>query len=220
LDNLADLLTFTGEYEAALLMVERALAIYEKVFGPDHPSTARGLNNLAVLLGATGDYAAAHPLYERSLAIREKFFGPDHPDTADILNNLAGLLDATGAYAAAESLYRRLIGAFEMTFGKNHPKTLTTAISLAVLIRDNMNQEEAQSMLVDVLRKCESSKEYDAAIYTRALSALGKLHEMQQQKNDAIQCYEKCLEIRLETLGKDHESTVLVKDRLMKLTDS
>lgn len=220
LNNLAVVLQSIGNYEASRPFFERSLDIWEKVLGPKHPDTGTSLNNLAVLLEATGDYEAAQPLCERSLAIREKVFGPDHPDTSDVLSNLAGLLVATGDYEAAESIYRRLMGAFEMTLGNSHPKTLTIAISLGVLLRDQMKEDESKSMLIDVLRKCESSQECNAAIYTRALSALGKLHEMQHQKNEAIQCYEKCLEIRLETLGKDHESTVLVKDRLMKLTDS
>lgn len=35
---------------------ERALAISEKVLGPDHPNTAMSLNNLAGLLQAEGDF--------------------------------------------------------------------------------------------------------------------------------------------------------------------
>jgi len=188
--------------------------------GPDHPDTALGLNNLATILEAIGEYEKACPLYERALAIREKVLGTNHPNTVMVLDNLASLMETLGDYEAAEMLYRRLVSIMEMTVGDSHPKTLTAAIDVGVLIRDHMNQGDAQAILIDVIKKCESMEEYDATIYTRSLSALGKLHEMQHQKNEAIQCYEKCLEIRLETLGKDHESTVLVKDRLMKLTDS
>ena len=220
LNSLADLLKDSEDYEAARPLFERALIFCEKFFGPDHPNTAAILNNLAGLLEASGDYDAARPLFERALVICEKVLGPDNSNTELIFNNLTGLLKATGDYSAVEPLYRRSIGLLEMTLGDSHPKTLTAAIDAGVLIRDHMNQGDAQAILIDVIKKCESMEEYDATIYTRSLSALGKLHEMQHQKNEAIQCYEKCLEIRLETLGKDHESTVLVKDRLMKLTDS
>jgi tetratricopeptide (TPR) repeat protein len=71
-------------------LYERALAIWEKQLGPDHPDTATSLNNLAGLLQAQGDFGGARPLYERALAIREKQLGPDHPATAASLNNLAG----------------------------------------------------------------------------------------------------------------------------------
>ncbi len=48
-----------------VLYMREALAIWEKVLGPDHPYPAIGLNNLASLLSAQGDYASARPLYER-----------------------------------------------------------------------------------------------------------------------------------------------------------
>ena len=76
-------------YTQARPLYERALAIREKVLGPDHPDTAASLNNLACLLQDQGDLAGARPLFERALAIREKVLGPEHPDTATSLNNLA-----------------------------------------------------------------------------------------------------------------------------------
>jgi tetratricopeptide (TPR) repeat protein len=73
-------------------LYERALAIFERVLGPEHPTTALGLNNLALLLKEQGDYKGAQPLYERALAIREQVLGPDHPTTVSTRNNLAALL--------------------------------------------------------------------------------------------------------------------------------
>ncbi len=63
---------------------ERALAIWEKALGPDHPDVAASLNNLASLYHAQGAYERAKPLYERALAIREKALGPDHPDVGRV----------------------------------------------------------------------------------------------------------------------------------------
>jgi tetratricopeptide (TPR) repeat protein len=60
-------------------LFERALAIWERVLGPDHPQTAQGLNNLALLLKDQGEVDAARALFERALAIRERVLGPDHP---------------------------------------------------------------------------------------------------------------------------------------------
>ena len=59
LDNLASLLQATGDYAAAEPLSRRALAIDEKVLGPDHPEVAIDLNNLAKLLYAEGNYAGS-----------------------------------------------------------------------------------------------------------------------------------------------------------------
>ena len=82
LNNLAFALQARGDFAPARPLFERALAIHEKVGGPDHPQTATTLGNLAVLLQSQGDLAGARPLFERALAINEKALGPDHPDTA------------------------------------------------------------------------------------------------------------------------------------------
>jgi hypothetical protein len=55
--------------------LERALAISEKVLGPEHPHTATTLSTLALLLQDQGDLALARPLFERALAISEMPFG-------------------------------------------------------------------------------------------------------------------------------------------------
>jgi tetratricopeptide (TPR) repeat protein len=91
-------------YLAARPLLERALAIYEQVLGPEHPETASSLNNLARLLEAQGDLAGARPLFERALTIEEQVLGPEHPETANSLANLASLLFDQDDLAAAAPL--------------------------------------------------------------------------------------------------------------------
>jgi hypothetical protein len=43
-----------GDFAGARLLVERALAIDEKMIGPKHPKIAADLNNLALVLQAQG----------------------------------------------------------------------------------------------------------------------------------------------------------------------
>jgi tetratricopeptide (TPR) repeat protein len=75
-----------GKYAEAIPIAERALAIREKVLGPEHPAVANSLNNLALLYYAIGNYAKAEPLQQRALASREKVLGTEHPDVALSLN--------------------------------------------------------------------------------------------------------------------------------------
>jgi len=91
-----------GDYAGAQRADERALVIWERVLGPEHPDVATGLNNLAELYDDQGRYAEAEPLYQRALALREQALGPTHPDLATSLNNLAVLYNHQGRYAEAE----------------------------------------------------------------------------------------------------------------------
>ena len=64
-----------GRYKDALPAAQRALAIREKVLGPEHPGDGHGAQQFAELYRATGAYAQAEPLYQRALAIRKKSWG-------------------------------------------------------------------------------------------------------------------------------------------------
>jgi len=61
-----------GKNDLAEPLFQRALAINEKILGPDHPGIATSLNNLALLYQDQGKYALAEPLFQRAQAIRER----------------------------------------------------------------------------------------------------------------------------------------------------
>jgi tetratricopeptide (TPR) repeat protein len=58
-----------GRYTEAEPLYKRALAIWEKALGPDHPELAQSLNNLSVVYQDQGRYAEADTLLKRALAI-------------------------------------------------------------------------------------------------------------------------------------------------------
>jgi tetratricopeptide (TPR) repeat protein len=123
LDSLAHLLLAQGDLTAARPLVERALAIKEKVLGPENPNTAQSLNNLASLLEKQSDLVGALPLHERAPAIRERVLGPEHPDTATSLDHLARLFQAQGDLAGARPYYERALAIREKVLGQEHPDT-------------------------------------------------------------------------------------------------
>jgi CHAT domain-containing protein len=129
-------------------LYQRSLVIREKVLGPDHPDTAKGLNNLAGLYDSMGDYSKAEPLYQRALTIREKALGPDHPSTANSLNNLAGLYRAVGDYFKAEPLYKSSLAICEKALGPEHPHTATSLNNLASLMAASGNYALAHNLFI------------------------------------------------------------------------
>jgi len=60
-----------GEKAKAVIFYERALAIREKVFGPEDSRTAHIVSNLAFVYQMQEEYAKALPLYERFLVVLE-----------------------------------------------------------------------------------------------------------------------------------------------------
>ncbi len=72
LNNLAALYQAQGRYAEAKPLYKRALAIWEKALGLDHPRVALGLENYAALLRDTGRGDSATMMELRAKAIRAK----------------------------------------------------------------------------------------------------------------------------------------------------
>ncbi|HEV8712432.1 MAG TPA: tetratricopeptide repeat protein [Candidatus Binatia bacterium] len=135
-----------GHYSEAEPLYLRALTIWEKALGPEHPNVATSLNNLALLYRIQGQYAKAEPLLQRALTIREKALGPEHPAVAQSLNNLAGLYRDQGQYAKEEPLYRRALTIREKALGPEHPNVATCLENYSVLLRKLNRAAEAAAM--------------------------------------------------------------------------
>ena len=124
---------YTGpKQEEAGLLYRRAIAIQEKVVGPEHPDLATSLNNLAELGLIQWRYREAEALHKRALAIREKALGPDHPLTAASLTNLARLYSLTRRPEIAAPLLVRAVAITEKALGPDHPDTALAVRSLAM----------------------------------------------------------------------------------------
>jgi tetratricopeptide (TPR) repeat protein len=88
LDRAAIYLQVHARLGEARPLAERALAIDEAAYGPEHPAVGRDLNNLAQIWQNLGQLEQARPLAERALAITEAAYGPDHPAVRILRANL------------------------------------------------------------------------------------------------------------------------------------
>jgi hypothetical protein len=86
----------------------RALAIYEKVLGDEHPNTNRVRHNFARLLLAEGNAAEALRCGEAALAAHQRTLGENHPWTKDSARLVAEAGAALGRAEEAAALRERL----------------------------------------------------------------------------------------------------------------
>ena len=70
-----------GDTARKKALLERALAIKERHYGPEHPEVAITLFNLGIAYGDLGDTARKKALLERALVIFEHAFGREHAYT-------------------------------------------------------------------------------------------------------------------------------------------
>ncbi len=70
---LAALYKGQGHFAEAEPLYQRALAVYEKALGPEHPDVATSLENYAALLRETEREDRAEEMEARAKAIRAKY---------------------------------------------------------------------------------------------------------------------------------------------------
>jgi len=87
--------------------IERGLAIFETVLGPDHVDTARARHTLASQLAREGRNEEALVEHHRAIAAIERGLGPDHPTLAEMLADVAAREEALGRTREAAAARER-----------------------------------------------------------------------------------------------------------------
>ena len=85
LNDLALLYATQRRFAEAEPLYRRALAVWEKIGGPERQGVATTLNNMGMLYRDQRKYVEAEPFLRRSLAIREKILPPHHRNSETVL---------------------------------------------------------------------------------------------------------------------------------------
>jgi tetratricopeptide (TPR) repeat protein len=157
LNSLAQGYRSQRKYGEAKELIKRALAMQERLLGPDHPDVASSLNRLALCYRALGKRDKAKPLFERALRLREQALPANDPRIATSLNNLALAYCAEGAYRLAEPLLQRALVIKDEVFGPQHPRVATCLHNLAQLYRMLEKRAEAEALYARALRIFEKN---------------------------------------------------------------
>ena len=193
-----------GEYNQAKELHEKALIIYEKIFGEDHADVATSYNNLASVYDTLGEYNQAKELYEKALIIRKKIFGEDHAHVATSYNDLALVYDTLGEYNQAKELHEKALIIYKKIFGEDHAHVATSYNNLALVYKrlgENNQAKELHEKALIIRKKIVGEDHADVATsYNNLASVYFTLGEYNQAK----ELQEKALIIRKKIFGEDH----------------
>ncbi|MBL7498152.1 tetratricopeptide repeat protein [Frankia sp. CNm7] len=203
-DRTATYLQVHGQAGEALPLFQRALAIDEAVYGPDHPEVTAGLSNLAGALRDLGRAGEALPLVRRALAIDEAVYGPDHPEVASHLNNLAVALRTLGRAGEALPLAQRALAIDEAVYGPDHPVIATALNNLAVALRTLGRAGEALPLAQRALAIDEAVYGPDHPEVAAGLNNLAGALRTLGQVGEALPLFRRALAIAEAVYGPDH----------------
>jgi CHAT domain-containing protein/Tfp pilus assembly protein PilF len=127
-------LIYTGiDDDRALDYYEKALAIYERLHGEDHPKIAIANSNIGFVYRNLQLYGDAVNDFENALKIWEKIYQQPHQTKAFNLYNLGHTYKAMGDQKAARGYFERALKMYKESYGPKHPEVASVLNDLGVL---------------------------------------------------------------------------------------
>lgn len=139
-------LVFQGRVEEAIVLLRRALAIQESVFGPVHPRVASALNELGNSWLKLAQFDEGQAAFRRVIEIYRKIYGEKHYLIGIGTSNLGSAYMAAKQWREAERLFREAAAMFETTQGPDHLNTAIARIKLGrTFLRQGRTPEAVES---------------------------------------------------------------------------
>lgn len=198
--------SFLADYVEARQLFEEALAICERVLGPNDQATARTLNNLGLLLHNQGDLPGAQSHYERVLEIMENDIDPNYEGIASCLNNLGYVLKSQGHFKRAQPCYERALDIYERTPGQDF-SAATCLNNLGILLQAQGDLLGARTYYERSLAIWGKVLDGDHPNFATSINSLGHLLSAQGDFAQAEQHYVRALAMFERTLGPLHPTT-------------
>jgi tetratricopeptide (TPR) repeat protein len=188
----------------AELFYQQAQAIFENLWGQEHPYVATTLNNLALLYKSQGHYSSAKTLYERTLTVRKKLLGDDHLDVATSLNNLAVWYYEQGDYPQAKILLEKTVTIYKKILGRDYADIAITLNNFGGLYYAQGRYAQAESLFERALTIYEKALGPHHPDIVVSLNNLAQLYQAQGRYQLAKPLYERALTILNKVFGFHH----------------
>lgn len=213
----ADYLFERAQYRQAEVLYQRALAIRERVLGPEHSQVADALYGQGKLLYAQGQYERAGQIFQRALDIWEKGSDIAHSDVAEVLNGLANVSCELGQFERAETLYQRARSLWECALGPEHTEVAYALSGLAELYGGLERYELAESFHRQALHIREQAYGPDHPDVAYTLNRLADLLRERGSYEQAETLYQRALEAQEKALGPENVEVALSLSGLANL---
>ena len=193
LNGLALTLMRHGLDDDARVLLERALHIFERIYGPNHPKLAAVLNNLGNLAEHKHDYKRAEANLSRAMSIWIASFGPDYPEVASANSNLGTLFMHRRQWPKAESYYQKALSIDEK--GNDRRTVGRDLNNLGVLYSGMKRHADAEDCFNRAVHVYEESDGPASPAVASVVLNLANQYAITKRYTDAIPLYKRALEI-------------------------
>jgi tetratricopeptide (TPR) repeat protein len=174
-----------NDEEEALALLDRALAIREKVHGPVHPTIAATLHDIGINRLTVHRFRDAEAAYKRALSIMEQVSGRESLDVVEPLYDLGWLYLASDREKDAIPVYQRALAVVEKSAASDDDKVADALEHLAYAYRNAERLGDAEPLYV---RAVVIREKHHGAKHILTLSPIGHLkdiYDAQGRKEEA-----------------------------------
>lgn len=205
-----------GNHGNAQRLFRRAIAIYSKSLGPEHPETISARYNLAMACKIRQDYAAAAAECEQALAEAERTFGSQHIEVALLLDLLGEVYIALNRRTAALFALRRSLATKE-SVGASGWELAVTLGKLGEFYLSGGRYNECEPLLVRALQiKQQILGKHDPSL-AGDMKRLAEVYSAQGRPHTAEPLLTASTEMLERALGDKHPDIIPALSRLARL---
>jgi len=195
-------------------LLERTLAVQQRVLGPENPDTLRTASLLGMVLRKEGHPEETEKLDRETLAIQTRVLGPENRDTLATMSGLANALMWEGKTAEAEKLDRELLETRRKVLGPEDPATVKSLDDLAFCLslegeqgkRDDLPESEELSREALALKQRILGPEHPDTI--TSMADLAATLSLERKLPEAEKLTREALAMRRRILGPEHTDTL------------
>ena len=193
-----------GDYAGAKGLLQRAVALRERVSGADSPAVAMELTWLNGALNGLGEREAVLANAMRALALFEAALGTDNRNVVVHVNNVGAIHRKDGSWAEALPWFQEALRRAERSYGADHPFFATISSNLGESLLALGRAAEARPHLETALRVDEAHYGTVNPSVARDLHKLGLALTALGEKDAARPFLERARAFYQEALPADH----------------
>ncbi|HPF70106.1 MAG TPA: serine/threonine-protein kinase [Candidatus Krumholzibacteria bacterium] len=201
----------------ALAASDRGLAILADHGAERTPLYAVSLHSRANVLTELDRAEEAVADFQRSRAIWIASYGEVHPHVASSYSSEAATQYALGHYAEMEQLAGKALAIQEQLTSADHPSLAQHLINRSVA---RLSMETFEGVEDDLLRAIGIYEKVYGGPHPNIASVLDNLaylYQAQGRRDEALDAYRRCAEMRAATLGPGHRRTLLSRLKLAEV---
>jgi serine/threonine protein kinase/tetratricopeptide (TPR) repeat protein len=197
-----------GRYAEARGAFEKAVVLWRKAHGNEHPFVASALNNLGLVAWNEGAYEPALTSLNEALVIRRKLLGADHPVVASSLNNVGLAYYSQARFDAAAEQHREAVAIYERRSGAAPPGLANALNNLGLAQLAEQKHVEALSSLTKALALRQKSRPAEHPDIANSHINLAMAYGALKDYSRALDHFEIGHAMQLRLLGAEHPDLV------------